>query len=1811
MSDVYLETLDCMTLKQLRKRLAHSGLSTVGKKEDLKQRLLDLFERRQGQVGAHTESKYELDHRPASTSAYTPSLRGGSPHRPNKSTQQAATNSTREHSKSAKEKRKAELKRMLMEMENASDEDSENDEEYKQQLSGAQVYGGHLMFEKLPAPTPPVFSGNVLEYNDWKVAFDGLIGHLPLQPTQKFYYLKQYLSGKALNAVSSFFLSNTERAYIRARKLLDERFGDPYLLCREIQGKLKAWPRISNRDHEGLRDFSDFLAKCSTLKEEVQSLNYLDNLSEILELTQKLPDWVSTKWNDRAYDYREKHKEHPNFEWFTKFLRRESDKACDSVYSMAALKRTIEPTPKRETNPSTKPEKKSTVRKNATDTQTTKPPPAEKKDGCSYCKATHHSLPNCTDFTMIPIAERQKFIQANGWCFGCLVEKHRSKECKKRETCTVCSKSHPSVLHRDIQQKKPVGDTTEVTTKDKANSHNTESHNINLGNANRYWSMTVPVFVSSKSDPSREILTYALLDTQSDTTFGVSEVLDKIDGEPQKTQLKLSTMTSRDELVDSRIYSDLQVRGYTGTKMVNLPPIYSRDYIPVTESHIPTYENVKQIGHLKHIAPFIPPKLDCGFGLLIGYDCSQALLPRQVESGGDGEPYAVKTDLGWSVVGTSTARPTNTDCHHAETYPIRKTTHSTVCLRVKSSTKEVIPAQDVLQILDQDFKDTHDRASAIPGNVDKLSQEDMKFMEIISNSIRQDEKGYYSMPLPLKDNYTLPDNRFVAEKRFKSLLKRLENDSEYSTKYRDFMKGLIDRGEAEPVDESTDTQPGMVWYLPHHGVTHPRKPGKIRVVWDCSSRCNGFSLNDILLQGPDMNNTLLGVLLRFRLGEIAISCDIEKMFFQFRVPPDQRDLLRFLWFNDNGQVSTFRMTVHLFGAVSSPSCAIYGLKRLAMDYGGKYPQAERFINKHFYVDDGLVSTDSTEDAIKMAQQSIEMCKEANVRLCKFASTSNTVLESIPASECSPNSSTQDLLPQVSSALGVTWLIDSDEFNFRLELRDTPLNRRGILSTVSSIYDPLGLISPILLQGKQILKEICELGKGWDEELPDEIVAKWEGWRTGVIALADVKFPRCMKPVGFGNAIIKELHHFADASQVGYGCTSYLRQVNGKGEVSCRLLMAKARVAPSKVTTIPRLELQAATVSMRVSKLLKQEEVPATNEFFYSDSEIVLAYLANDAKRFHTYVANRVQQIKNHTDVSQWRHVPTDDNPADLASRGTTVDGLIHSIWFQGPGFLHSKEYSPSSPTDFELRPDDPDVRSSTSHVIQSQGPVMTTLVERLKRFSSLHSAVRAMEVLGRLARRFQQDNNDSSLTQLTRNYGKASTVVTRAFQREYYSEEMDILASGDLLPKKNHLNKLDPYVDNDGILRVGGRLSKALELTDATRNPIIIPRKSHLATLVIGDCHDLHHQGRGITIAEIRNRGFWIVGCTAAVKSFIYHCITCRKLRHSPQSQKMGDLPEFRTEASGPFTHTGMDCFGPFQVKNGRKYSKVYGIVFTCLTSRAVHLEMLDDLSSDSFINALRSLIAIRGQVSTLVSDQGTNFKGASTELKAALGEMDNGKLKDFVSQHMIDFRFNPPSASHAGGVWERQIRTIRSILTTMLTRLTHPPDSTTMRVFLYEAMAVINSRPLSNHTLNDPTSQKPLTPNDILIMKTSVIVPMPGKFDDEYPKKRWRYVQSLCNVFWKRWKEEYLTQLQTRQKWHSPQRNLKIGDLVMIKDENEFRGHWPVGMIHQVHPGTDGLVRRVVVALGGKLDSSGRRVGDYPLLERPVQKVILLMESD
>ena len=283
-----------------------------------------------------------------------------------------------------------------------------------------------------------------------------------------------------------------------------------------------------------------------------------------------------------------------------------------------------------------------------------------------------------------------------------------------------------------------------------------------------------------------------------------------------------------------------------------------------------------------------------------------------------------------------------------------------------------------------------------------------------------------------------------------------------------------------------------------------------------------------------------------------------------------------------------------------------------------------------------------------------------------------------------------------------------------------------------------------------------------------------------------------------------------------------------------------------------------------------------------------------------------------------------------------------------------------------------------------------------------------------------------------------------------------------------------------------------------------------------------------MTVNEIRPNGIWIIGCSTEVSSFIFKCVKCRKYRKHNQDQRMGDLPSERLEATPPFTYSGMDCFGPFCVKEGRKEVKRYGLLFTCMCSRAIHVEVLDDLSTDCFLNALRCFIAIRGNVSQLHCDQGTNFIGARNELFTLA-------TQEKVKELGVSFIFNPPASSHMGGVWERQIRTIRNVLRSILDQSASRLDTSSLGTFMYEAMAIVNSRPLTVECINAPVGPEPLTPNHILTMKSAVISPPSGEFvkKDLYLQKRWKRVQYLANVFWTRWRKEYLLNLQQRNKWN------------------------------------------------------------------------------
>lgn len=395
------------------------------------------------------------------------------------------------------------------------------------------------------------------------------------------------------------------------------------------------------------------------------------------------------------------------------------------------------------------------------------------------------------------------------------------------------------------------------------------------------------------------------------------------------------------------------------------------------------------------------------------------------------------------------------------------------------------------------------------------------------------------------------------------------------------------------------------------------------MVFDCSAQFNGVSLNGYLLQGPDFMNDLLGILCHFRQESVAFMTDIKSMFHQFMVTKEHRDLLRFLWWLDGDpskEVVEYRMKVHLFGASSSPGCANFGLRRAAddgeQDFGA---DAAAFIRKNFYVDDGLKSVATVPEAIELIRASQAICDKAGLRLHKIVSNKKEALEAIPvedhAKEIKELNLAVDPLP-IERALGVTWCVENDSFRFCIELRDRPLTRRGVLSTIGSIYDPNGYIGPVTLKRKQILQQMCEDKLDWDSPVPEYLRPQWEKWRQEIKELEKLEIKRCVKPSDSGPVKAVEMHYFSDASVEGYGQCSYLRLINEHDQVHCSFVVGKTRVAPLKHKTIPRLELAAATTSARMSEFVGNElGYPENKEFFWTDSRVILGYISNEAKRF--------------------------------------------------------------------------------------------------------------------------------------------------------------------------------------------------------------------------------------------------------------------------------------------------------------------------------------------------------------------------------------------------------------------------------------------------------------------------------------------------------------------------------------------------------------------------------------------------------------------
>ena len=1620
----------------------------------------------------------------------------------------------------------------------------------------AEAVSQALALCRLPVPEPPVFSGDPEQYAEWDSAFSTLIDSKGIPAQERIFYLRKYLAGSAKTAVSECLKLKSEEAFQKARDILKKRYGNNFTTAQIFKKKLDEWPKIASNDPKSLLKYSDFLSQCYTAMSELNGLQRWNEIDDIFNMALKLPDFYYKRWKSQVAHTRRTKSTYPKFKQFVDFVYEAAD--TENEPSAPPPKPTSKP-PTREPRTDKHAFVNETEQANKENVHHVFRSEAQTPKQCRFCSKKGHSLDVCHAFQRKPLNDRRQYVKTEKLCFACLKPGHLSRDCKSKAQCNTCNKPHPSCLHDETFKGK--SKKIDNTNKDDNDKQQHDSHSKKTTNSaqssHSLTSMIVPVYLSSKSYPDKEVLVYAMLDTMSDSTFVSSLASTHLETKNEPVKLRLTTMNASD-LVDTKLHKDLQVRGFFSSTKYSLPDTFERSDIPMSESHIPTPATADKWSHLTDIREVIAPKQQCPVALLIGYDCPLLLAPTQCIMGNPGDPFGLETRLGWCIVGGSSNRSDSSNVN-----------------RIKTNK---VTAKEVLNLLERD---------CISPSVDteyeiKLSQNDIKFLEILKNGISQNNKGHYQMPLPFKNGPpTLADNRNAALGRLASLKKQLLKNPNYQEQYIQFMNKIIESNEAEIAPKGTK---GQMWYIPHHGVYHPHKPNKLRVVFDCSTRVLNDCLNDQLLQGPDLNNTLLGVLLRFRKGQIAFTCDVERMFHQFYVLPEHTDYFRFLWWEggDLSQPPTdYRMRVHLFGATSSPGCAVFALKQIANDFRHLSTKASDFLLNSFYVDDGLQSEDSLEDAKETITKAKEICQKANLTLHKISSNCKEILKAVESSDASTS-----VEISTESTLGMGWSTEDDTLRLKIKSKSSPATRRGLLATIAAVYDPVGFVAPFVLQGRQILQHLCSQSFDWDTPLPNDINASWNCWLDQLSMLECFSIPRCYFPANFGLPVSVEFHHFSDASTSGYGQCTYLRCKNAAGNIHCSFVFAKAKVAPLKPVTIPRLELQAATLSAKVAKNLEGElKFPNATHTFWSDSKIVLGYIKNDSKRFHLFVANRVQIIREISFPDQWHYVPTNDNPADLASRGLSVTELQSSMWLRGPDFLWQTEIKPVE-VDLETSNDDKEVKSSTSHAIQTGA--FSSFEERIARFSDLKRLITAFSVIFRKIMLFK--GTERSTLQIR-------SSVMQALIHNVQLEHFSILPKG-LIP-------LSPYRDEHGLLRVGGRQVRSDD-DDSVKHPIILPKTGHLSHLLAKQAHaEVAHLGRNTTMNQVRSQGFWIVGCRSVTSAVIHKCQRCIKLRGKPVTQIMADLPKERLTPSPPFTHCGIDVFGPFTVKEGRKEMKKYGLIFTCLSLRAVHIEMLDDMSTDCFINSLRCFVAIRGKVETLYCDNGSNFVGASNEFRT--------NVKSRLVDYGCEFHFNPPSASHFGGVWERQIRTVRNILSGLVDSSQGRLDSSSLRTLFYEASAIVNSRPLTVENLDRYDGPVPLAPNHLLTGKSTATPPPPGSFpkEDLYLRKRWRRVQHLTEVFWGRWKMEYLANLQTRQKWKKKEHNIEIGDVVLLQDDGLCRADWTLARVTEVFASQDGLVRKVKLLLAtSSLDKKGKPKGQRVYLQRPVHKLVVLVKG-
>ncbi|XP_048004347.1 uncharacterized protein LOC125240497 [Leguminivora glycinivorella] len=973
---------------------------------------------------------------------------------------------------------------------------------------------------------------------------------------------------------------------------------------------------------------------------------------------------------------------------------------------------------------------------------------------------------------------------------------------------------------------------------------------------------------------------------------------------------------------------------------------------------------------------------------------AQIILDGKIKGEDEYQPLAQESQLGWLLSGN--------DEEELETYR---------CNIIINNLEEIQQFWEVEDITEE-------------GN---LSQEDLECVKHFEEHTKRTVDGRYEVRIPMKPNFQekLGESKAKAIAQFKHMENKLQKQNKLAEAYKAFMKEYSDLGHMKPSLNNNKVE----CYLPHHIVERAESlTSKYRVVYNGSSKTStGYSLNELMYRGPNLQKDIQTLLLKWRQYEFVFCADLEKMFRQILVHEDDQHLQKIIWRDEHGILQSFQLTTVTYGTKSASFLAMMTLKRLARDEQENYPEASKILEESFYMDDLIHGSHSIEQAIKLINDIIDLLRTAGFNLRKWSSNREEVLEHIQNKQDNQNLTINFKQDDISKTLGLSWNPTEDVFTFqcKIEKQKNKPTKRTLLSDISKLFDPLGWLAPLSIKLKILFQKVWKQTVQWDQPIPDGIHLEWSKIQEEIHLINDCKIPRWL--LCKQNDVI-QLHGYCDASLEAYGCVVYARTEHQTKPI---LVAAKTKVVPQKKQlTLPKLELCGAHLLSKLMAKIKISLQQHTVETFgWCDSKIVLGWLQGQPSRWKPFVANRVEQIKQVMTEEQWRYVKSSENPADAASRGQTASQLKdNSLWWSGPTWLADFQPEHESCQKPTYHTTEEEKKSYVSNVGQNNNK-QDIIHDLLNKYSSITKVTR---IVAYILRAFTLKRNRLPSYLTLQELRKAKRAIIKSVQNKELEENIEHLRRNNKVETRSKLFSLYPFLDNEHILRVGGRLEEA-HLPYEMRHPKIIPKESRLATLLIEHAHIITlHGGAKITSSKLREE-YWVMGGNNRVKQQVRKCVKCQKIDGQKQYQLMGDLPAARVNEAKPFFHTGVDYTGFVDIKasntRGSRTLKGYIAVFICMVTKAVHLELVTELTSSAFLAALRRMAARKGAPKHLYSDQGTNFIGANNILKQQWKEIQNTFDDNFladIAEMEIEWHFNAPSWPSAGGLWERAVRSLK-----------------------------------------------------------------------------------------------------------------------------------------------------------------------------------------